>query len=110
MAPSLALLGVPSRSSSLVDETLLGGLEADQLGADGRRARRPRPCRRPAQVALAAVAQLDRLERTRGRAGRDRRAADGAVVEGDLDLDGGVASGVEDLAGADGFDGGHGGS
>ena len=55
-----------------------------------------------AQVAaLVAVAQLDRFERAGGGAGRDRGAADRAVVQPDLDLDGRVAPRVEDLAGAD---------
>ena len=60
-----------------------------------------------AAVALAAVAQFDRLERTgRGAAGH-RGARERAVVERDLDLDGGVAARVEDLAGADGLDACH---
>ena len=56
---------------------------------------------------LVAVAALDGLERAGGGAGGNGRAGDGAVVEGDLDLDGGVAAGVEDLPGADCFDAGH---
>ena len=42
-----------------------------------------------------------------GGAGRDGGTAGAAVVEADLDLDRGVASGVEDLAGYDDVDGGH---
>ena len=50
---------------------------------------------------------LDRLEGAGGGTRGNGGARDGAVIEGDLDLDGGVAARVEDLAGADGFDGGH---
>src|SRR5690606_26742876 len=92
----------------LVDEALLGGLVADDLrgdvvddGVDGL-------LDTLAEVAArVAVAALDRLEGTGGGTRGDGRASDRAVVEGDLDLDGGVASGVEDLAGADGLDAGH---
>ncbi len=62
-----------------------------------------------AAVAVAAVSQLDRLELTGGGARGHRGTADGTGVEDDLDLDGGVAAGVEDLAADDGFDGAHGG-
>ena len=61
-----------------------------------------------AAEAVAAVAQLDRLEL----AGRGARRDDGpparAAVEDDLDLDGRVATRVEDLAADDVFDGAHG--
>ena len=108
MAPSWALLGVPSRSSSrCVDEPLLGRLEADQLRADLVEHRVDGLADPLAAVALAAVAQLDRLEGAGGGTRGHRRAADGAVVEGDLDLDGGVAARVEDLARADCLDGRH---
>ena len=60
-----------------------------------------------AEVAIAAVAQLDRLELAGRRAARHGGAAERAVVEQHLDLDGGVAARVEDLAGADCFDGCH---
>ena len=60
-----------------------------------------------ARVPLTTVAKLDRLERTgRGAAGH-RRPRERPVVEEHLDLYGGVAARVEDLAGADGFDGCH---
>ena len=60
-----------------------------------------------AEVAVAAVTQLDGLELPRRRAARHGRAAERTVVEQHLDLDGGVAARVEDLAGADSFDGCH---
>ena len=46
---------------------------------------------------LVAVAQLDRLVRARGRARRDARAAQGAVFQIDVHLDGGVAARVQNL-------------
>ena len=54
-----------------------------------------------AEVAVAAVAQLDGLVLAGRGARRDRGAADGPAVEFDLDLHGGVAAGVEDLAADD---------
>ena len=52
-----------------------------------------------AQVAFrVAVAQLDGLELAGRRAGRDDRATEGAVLERDLGLNGGIAAGVQDLA------------
>ncbi len=87
----------------LVDQALVVGLVAEQLlldlldhAVDG------------AGDALAAelgaaVAELYRLERAGGRTGRDAGPADGAVVERDLDLEGRVAPGVQDLPGMDRF-------
>ena len=108
MAPSCGLVGgAVEVEQPLVDEPLLGRLEADQLRADHVEHRVDGLADPLAAVALAAVAQLDRLEGAgRGTRG-DRGAADGAVVEGDLDLDGGVAARVEDLARADSLDGRH---
>src|SRR5699024_9296703 len=51
---------------------------------------------------------LHGLEGTGGGAGGDGGPGDGAVVETDLHLHGGVAAGVEDLAGDDGVDRSHG--
>ena len=53
----------------LVDEALLAGLEADELGADRVEHRVDGLEHALAAVALAAVAQLDRLEGAGGRAG-----------------------------------------
>ena len=50
-----------------------------------------------AVAGLVAVAKLAGLVDTGGSAGGDSRAADGAVIEGDLDFDRGVAAGVQDL-------------
>ncbi len=52
-------------------------------------------------TALVAVAQLAGLVDAGGSAGRNGRAADGAVVERDLHFHGRVAAGVENLSGAD---------
>ncbi len=57
---------------------------------------------------LVAVAQFHRLVRAGGGAGRHRRAAERAAVEHHVDLDGRIAAAVEDLAGDDVGDGGHG--
>ena len=61
-----------------------------------------------AQVAaLVAIAQLDGLEGTGGGAGGDGGAGRGTVLQEDLDLEGRVATGVEDLAGVNVLDEGH---
>ena len=59
-------------------------------------------------AALVAVAQFDGLVLAGGGAGGNGCAADRAVREQDLDFDGGVAAGIEDLAGVDGIDKRHG--
>ncbi len=51
-----------------------------------------------AVTGLVAVTELAGLVDTGGSAGGDSRAADGAIVQGDLHLDGGIAAGVQDLA------------
>ena len=48
---------------------------------------------------LVAVAQLDRLVSARRGSGRNRRTAEGAVLQGHVDLDRGISAAVEDLAG-----------
>ncbi len=48
---------------------------------------------------LVAVAEFDCLVSARRGAGRNRGAAHGAVFEGDVHFDGGIASAIEDLAG-----------
>ena len=63
-----------------------------------------------AEARVVAVAQLERLVLAGRRAGRDGRTAERAVVERHIDLDGGIAARIEDLAGVDVFDQGHGGS
>ena len=51
-----------------------------------------------AAVAVTAVAQLDGLVGTGARTARDRGPAPGAGYQLDLDLDGRIATGIEDLA------------
>src|SRR5207244_1739248 len=53
---------------------------------------------------LVVIAQLDRLVLAGAGAAWDRGAAEGAVIEHDVDLDRGVAAGVEDLPPLDEFD------
>ena len=109
LAPSEPLLrrGVQVEHG-LVDQPLLGGVVADQLRADLLDDGEDGLLDTLALVAvLVAVAQLDGLERAGGGAGGDGGAARAAVVEADLDLDGGVASGVEDFPGYDDVDGRH---
>ena len=101
LAPSLPLLGVPSRSSSsrsMAD--LVAGVLAEQAGAmvsltlcDGLEDAL-------AEVALlVAVAQLDGFVGAGAGAAGHGGPADGAVVQDDFDLDRGVAAAVEDFAG-----------
>ena len=53
-----------------------------------------------AEVALlVAVAQFDRFVRAGAGSGRDRGSPDGAVAEDDVDLEGRIASAIEDFAG-----------
>ena len=56
---------------------------------------------------LVAVAQLDRLVRAGGGAGRNRGAAERAVLQRDVDFDGRIAAAVEDFAADDVDNGGH---
>ena len=57
---------------------------------------------------LVAVAQFDRLMRAGGSARRHRRAAQRAVLQHHIDLDGGIAAAIENFAADDVDDGGHG--
>ena len=106
-------------------ESGLGGraVQRDQCGVEARLVRRRRGRVTAAAMlpltwatarsnALAvpalgvAVAQLHGLPCAGGGAGRDGRAAERAVPEDDVGLDGGVAPAVDDPAGDDGLDGG----
>ena len=55
-----------------------------------------------------AVAQLDRLVRARRGAGGNGSAAEGPAFQRDVDLHRGIAAGIQDLAGTNVDDGGHG--
>ena len=61
-----------------------------------------------AAIARTAIAQLDRFMRARGCARRHGGAAERAILQRDIDLDGGIAPAVQDFAGGDVDDGGHG--
>lgn len=92
----------------LVDQALLGGVVADQLGADLLDDGEDGLLHALAVVAvLVAVTELEGLEGAGGGAGRNGGTAGAAVVEANLDLDRGVASRVEDLASYDDVDGRH---
>src|SRR5207248_2446295 len=54
------------------------------------------------------VSELDRFVGARGSAGGDRRSTDLAVLQDDVDFDGGVTPRVEDLPGVNVGDRGHG--
>src|SRR5450830_47546 len=95
------------RSTDVAEER-----QVDRVGCglrDGERDADDRVLDALAQVArLVAVTTLDGFECSGRRARGDGRAGDGAVVECYLDLDSGVAARIQDLAGADGLDAGHG--
>ncbi len=77
----------------LVDQPLLGGVVADELRADLLDHGEDGLLDALAEVtALVPVTEFERLERSGGRTGRYCGTAGAAVVEADLDLDGGVAS------------------
>ncbi len=102
------VVGPVQVDQGLVDDPLVGGVEADEalvdLLVDGLD-----PVQHAlAAVALIAVAQLDGLELAGGGTAGDRGSGLGAVVEDDLDLDGRVATGVQDLPGEYGVDRRHG--
>ncbi len=59
-------------------------------------------------TAVVPVALLDRLMRTGRRARGHGGATEAAVIQRDIDLDGGIAAAVENFAGVDVDDGGHG--
>ena len=102
------VVGAVQVDHDLVDETLLGGVEANDLGGDFVDDGVNRLLHTLAQVtALVAVTTLDGLEGTGRCTGRDCRACERTVLERDLDLDGGVAARVKNLAGANGLNAGH---
>ena len=84
-----------------VDGALLVGLEAEDLLADDVEHVLDGGQDALAAVAFAAVTQFDGLEGTRGGTGGDDGATCRSGVEDHLDLNGGIAAGVEDLAGVD---------
>src|SRR5690606_12290825 len=106
----LALVGrAVELDEHLVDEALLADLVAHELGGDVVDHGLDGTLHALAEVAAGvAVTALHRLERTGRRARGHGGTREGVVVELNLDLDGGVAARVKDLAGAYGLDAGHG--
>ena len=94
--------GAVERDQRVVDADLVGGGEPGQRVADRAVDRLDGAADALAAVAAGiAIAQLHRLVGAGRGAGRDRGAAHGAVLEQDVDLDGRIASAVEDLAAHD---------
>ena len=110
LAPSRLLFGVPSRSIMIwsiwtCSSTAMSLERLEDLAVDGL----DRLLHALAEIArLVAVAQFDRLMRAGGGARRHRRAADRAVFQHHIDLDGGIAAAIENFAADDVDDGGHG--
>ena len=90
-----------SANSADVERALVGGVEADDGVADLAVHVGDRVGDALAAEALAAVAQLDGLVRAGAGAARDGGPAPGAGHQLDLDLDGRVAAGIEDLPAGD---------
>ena len=109
VGPEVLLVGRAVESLHLgVDEPLLARIEADEARVDLLDDGIDRLPYALAEVAaLVAVASLGGLEGAGRGAGRHGRPRERAVVETDLDLDGGVAARVQDLAGANLLNGGH---
>ena len=93
-----------------VDADLLGRVKADQFFGDLAVDRRNGLQHALAGIAcLVAIAALDRLMRAGGGARRNGSAAHRAAVQMDIDLDGGVATAVQNFAGVNVDDCAHGG-
>ena len=91
-----------------VDQGLLGGVHALELGRDhALHVAHGLEHALAAEAPTVVVAELERLGAARRGARGHRRPALGAAVEMDLDLEGRVPAGVEDLAGVDVDDLGH---
>ncbi len=91
-----------------VENPLLGGFQAQDLRLDAVDDTGDRLADALTAVAVVAVTQLDRLEGAGARAAGYGGTAESAVVQDDLDLHGGVATRVKDLAGSYGLNGRHG--
>ncbi len=91
----------------LVEALLIGGVAAGDRASDLVVDVRDGLRDALAEVGGAAVAELRGLELTRRGAGRHRGAGLSTAAQLDVDLDGGVATAVEDLASVDGLDRAH---
>ena len=92
----------------LVDEALVGGVVTDDLGSNLLLDRGDGEQDALSAVTSLAIAALSGLEGAGGGTRGHGSACDGVVVEKDFHLDRGVATGVEDFAGNQGFDSSHG--
>ncbi len=110
LAPSLALFGVPSRSSSSsIEGDLFERVLAVQAWSDGVVDVVDGLEDALAEIAgLVAVAQLQRLVGAGAGAAGHGGPADRAVVQDHLDLDGRIAAAVQNFAGVNAFDAAHG--
>ena len=107
-APSRDLSGVPVQvDHGLVDHALVVGVIAEQLGLDLVDDALDGLGDPLAAVLVSAVPQLHRLEGAGGRPARGGGPAQRAVVEGDLDFEGGVSAGIQNLPGVHRLDRGH---
>ena len=101
-AEPLLVLGAVELDHRRVERGLVERVEAGDRVGDLAVDRVDRAGHALAEIAaLVAVAQLDRLARAGGGARRHGRAAEGAALQDDVGLDGGVAAAVQDLAAAD---------
>ncbi len=91
----------------LVDGALLDGVEADDGGCNLVEHRVDGLLDALAAVAVSAVTKLDGLVLTGGCAGGNGCTGQRPVVQCDLDLNRGVATGIEDLASSDLLNDGH---
>jgi len=102
------VLGPVEVDHGAVDVDLLERVETADLAGDGRVDVLDGLEHALSQVALfVAVAEFDRLVVAGRGPGGDGRASEGAVIENDIDLDCGIAAGIEDLARLDVFDNAH---
>ena len=100
------VLGAVELEQHRVDPLLVGRVEAEDGRGDLAVHMLDRPRHTLAKPALlVAVTELDRLVLAGRRARGNRSAAACAALEHDFGLERGVAAGIEDLTGVDGFDG-----
>ena len=97
--------GAVELEQGVVDRLLVAGIQAAQGLGDGTVDVRNRLEDALAEVAPGvAVAEFEGFIDAGGGAGGDGRATEDTAAEADIGFEGGVAAGIEDFAGADGFD------
>jgi len=105
LAPRRLLLAVQQRIDTALILGVLAGQGVEDLAVD-RADRLQHPL--AGEARLVAVSQLHRLMDAGGGAGGNCGPAEGAVLQRDIHLDGGIASAVEDFTREDVDDSGHG--